>query len=77
MGTAMRSPIAATALVLGLLAVACGASDANGPRRDNGYSLRQRPTVLGSGASEAPPSSPANMPGGGRGYDAPHSKGRP
>lgn len=77
MGTAMRIPIIAVAL-LGVLVACGGASDATGSHAGDGYpALRQRPTVLNSGGDPTPPPAPANMPGGGRGFDAPHSKGKP
>jgi hypothetical protein len=64
----------AIAIVLASLVAACGAGDADSqPRTQN--QLNQRPTTIGPATDIGP--APRDMPGGGRGSDGPHTKGKP
>jgi hypothetical protein len=64
----------AIAIVLGSLAAGCGGEDqATQSRQPNTYPTTTRP--IGPGADMGPP--PQNMPGGGRGNEPPHFKGKP
>ena len=63
------------AIVLGSLAAGCGGEDqtTQQSRQPNTYPATTRP--ISPAADMAPP--PQDMPGGGRGSDPPHSKGKP
>lgn len=76
----MRSTSVATAIafsvVLGSVVAACGAEndDTTQPRDPTApYASTVRPVTPQS--DMGPP--PQNMPGGGRGFDPPHTKGKP
>jgi hypothetical protein len=71
----MRRHLLPIAIVLGSLAAGCGGEDqGTQPRQPSAYPTNTaRPITPAS--DPGPP--PQNMPGGGRGSDPPHYKGKP
>ncbi len=72
-----RRLVALAILFAPLLAASCGGgSDDSQPRSPNApYATTTRPAGVGPETQTGPP--PQNMPGGGRGFDPPHFKGKP
>jgi hypothetical protein len=66
----------AIAIVLASLGAACGGgAEDTQSRQRNTVSPRPTATTIGPETQMGPP--PQNMPGGGRGSDPPHFKGKP
>jgi hypothetical protein len=64
----------AIAVALASLVAACGGGGTDSqPRQQN--QLNQRPVIVGPATDMGRP--PQDMPGGGRGFDGPHTKGKP
>lgn len=69
----MRWTQLALAIALGSLATACGAEDSSTQTRQPNNSQTLPPTI----GPQTDPTPPRDMPGGGRGSDPPHTKGKP
>lgn len=65
----------ALSVVFASLVAACGGAADDAQTQPQNPAQQRQPTVVPQG--ETPPPSPQNMPGGGRGWDPPHSKGKP